>query len=102
MLDLPNHLNPDQMGKLVKVIAEISERSYRRGWQQGIYCAENSGDYCCPADIRYSITAAWSPNPETGIGGTPAIDRLYIEEADYLLNNAGISFEPIMDKMIGD
>jgi hypothetical protein len=101
-MDLSRHLYPSQIEALVKVIAAVSERSFRRGWQQGIHCAENSGDYFDPANLRYSIRASWSPHPETGKGGTPSVDRLHLEEAEFLSRQAGITFVPTLDRMLDD
>jgi hypothetical protein len=101
-MDLSRKLYPAEMQRLAQVIAEVSEKSFRRGWQQGIHCAENSGDYFDPANLRYSIRASWSPHPETGKGGTPSVDRLHLEEAEFLSRQAGITFAPTLDRMLDD
>jgi hypothetical protein len=101
-MDLSRKLYAAEMQKLAQVIAEVSEKSFRRGWQKGIHCAENSGDWFDPATLRYSTRASWSPHPESGKGGMPAIDRLHLEESAFLHKKAGLSFVPLMDRMMDD
>jgi hypothetical protein len=93
-MDISRKLYQHEMQELAQLIAVISERSFRRGWQQGIYAAESSGDYISPAELMYSIPVQWSPDPESGLGGMPSINRLHIESGD-LMRQFGISFEHV-------
>ena len=101
-MDLSRKLYPDEMQKLAQVIAEVSEKSFRRGWQQGIHQCENNGDWIDPATLRFSLRSTWAPDPCSGRGGMPAVNRLHIEEAALLHKKAGLSFVPLNDRMVAD
>lgn len=96
-MDLSRKLYKEEMQELAQIIAVVSERAFRRGYQQGIFAHDNERQIIEPYVLRYSLPDNWSPNPETGFGGMPALNRLYIEENDLLREMAGLSFTPDFD-----
>lgn len=75
--------------KLVRLMARISERSYRRGLQQGVYLHKHNALLVDPRDWRYKIDLDLSPAAEFGEAplrhefhrlGSGSICRLYAEE----------------------
>lgn len=66
--------------KLVRVMARISEASYRRGFQHGVVI----GDRRCvdPADLRFNRSLDRSPYTDSPRGGHTAIERLFMEHPE--------------------
>ena len=73
-------LSPTTKLKLLKLIARISEQSFRRGFQQGHFTAE-SGTHPVKVDLgewRFSLSPDLAPSPH-GYTKTTAMERLYVE-----------------------
>lgn len=73
-------LSPTTKLKLLKLIARISEQSFRRGFQQGHFTAE-SGARPVKVDLykwRFHTSPDLAPSPHGYLKGT-AMKRLYVE-----------------------
>jgi hypothetical protein len=85
-------LSQKQKDYLVHLMAEISEKSYRRGFQHGVFVSENK------EPLAFSDIFEWRYSPpgiSIGYDGftTSTIYRLYIENCD--LATLGFRFEEI-------
>ncbi len=79
-------IDPTTREKLLRVVARVSECSFRRGLQHGIYFTENSIPLRIdPWKFRYQVSLDKSPCIDSG-GWTPtALERLSIEHGHELL-----------------
>ena len=67
--------------RLTRLMARVSEQSYRRGYQHGAECAD--GDCAIsPAVLRFERSIDRSPMPDSGNPSMSAIDRFHIEYGD--------------------
>lgn len=74
-----NHLSSKDRKKLRRIMARISEKSYRRGVQHGYSMAEEGEEPTISLDdFRYRRSLDQSPAPD-GYVSTSALDRLDIE-----------------------
>ena len=74
-----SNLPPAVRRKLVRLMARIAEKSYRRGYQHGV---ESGPDRCIePGDLRFRRSLDKSPYTDTPYphGGHTAIERLFME-----------------------
>ncbi len=88
-------LTPPCRKKLLTLMARISESSFRRGLQHGIYFTEKKKPLRTdPWTFRYKATLDKSPCIDAK-GWTPsALERLYIEHSGPLLN---LGFREVLD-----
>jgi hypothetical protein len=65
--------------KLVRLLARVSEASYRRGVQQGVHFAKQNRPIRDPFKMRYEQSLDNSPYYDSPSGGGTAIERLFAE-----------------------
>ena len=69
-------LSPSVRRKLVRLMARIAEKSYRRGFQHGAVL----GNACIdPADLRFRRSLDKSPYTDSPNGGHTSIERPFME-----------------------
>lgn len=76
-------IDPRLKRKLLRLMARIAEKSYRRGYQQGEYLnrPENIGDEwrINPADLRHRTNLDVSPGVDSKHYKTTSLERLDME-----------------------
>lgn len=71
--------------KLLKLLARVSESSFRRGLQHGNHFAKTGKPmWISPTDLRFGGRFGLDKSPwvDTKGGGTPSLERLWLEYGD--------------------